>query len=167
MKRIQVIGGVHIADAGTTTLKDMFIGSGTGTKYSQTLADGAITDTPTLYIPLHPNVTKFTITEVDIGYVDTANVNDLAYVYLLRDNDATDYVNQSNIVWVNTTTPIPETPTSAPGYKYVFDPPRIIDLADAGKLYFITNWTTAVLSVGSGTGEFFYLIVKGYMDSPN
>jgi len=155
-----VIGGLYIPDSGGVNLYDFILGVDTG----QDLVSQAYQDTPTLYIPLHPSSVKaFEIIGYRYGYVDGANADDLANVWLIEGASATDYINQMYTVLA--TGALSETPLTAIGTYVEVDTPIPIYLQDDGKLYFKTNWTTAVIDCGAGE-HFFFIVYGKILDTP-
>jgi len=155
-----VIGGIYIPFTGTTNLYDFITGTDTG----QDLIDQAYAATPTLYIEMHPKVKCFKIIGYRYGYVDGATVNDIASVHLFEGAEAADDTNQRKAIPIAITSLI-ETPVSAQGTYVEIDTPIPVRLDDAGILYFIMNWTTAVISCGAAEHLFFVIYGESMEDS--
>lgn len=149
-----VIGGVYIPFSGGKSLYDIVDETDT----AQDLSDQAYQATPTLYINMHPPVKAFKITGYRIGYVDSANANDLANLYLFEDASADNDENQRQAIPIDISS-IAETPVTGLLTWVEIDTPIPVKLASAGKLYFMTNWTTAVIDCGAA--EHFVFIVYG------
>jgi len=144
-----VYGGVYIPVAtGLTNLYDLITEEDT----LQDLVDQAITDTATLFIKLNLDVDAFLLKSVSVGYSDGANADDLANLYLIEKPNAEDSVQAARTRYVS---------GGIAEALLDHDPvERPIRLDEAGKLYFITDWTTAVINCG-GAGEFLYIRVDG------
>lgn len=156
------IGGLYIPIAtGLTNLYDMFDDTDTG----QDLIDQATGAEATLFIPIHPNNAKWIkIEQVIIGYVDaSANINDLADVALYEGTSASQEIMQRKTIWNSGA--IAETPVGAVA-SITNSIARIMRLDTAGRIYFTTNWTTAVLSCGVAT-EYFFIKVYGEVLAPS
>ncbi len=90
-----------------------------------------------------------------VGYVDTAAIDDLANLWFLEGSDA-DNLTQALKVRDSDTDGIAEAtlPSQVTSNKS-------FNLDTAGRLYFMTDWTTAVINC-SGATEYFLLIANGY-----
>jgi len=156
MKTLELLGGVYIPIAsGLTKLYEIHELINTG----QLLISQAMPATlATLFMKIRPRAKSFTLHEIKIGYVDGANINDLAQVTLLRGPVAGDEQQQRKIIWQSGA--LAETPLTAAGHHFILDPPRKVNLDEQGKLYFATTWTTTVISCGAA-GEYFYLEIWG------
>lgn len=148
-----VIGGVYIEPgaAGGIALIDFI----TGVATSQDLVDQAITDTATLFMTLSPLCKSFFLTDVTMWYVDDANADDLAEMYLLEGPAADNGMQDQKARWRDTdgiaegiSTPVSDLHTS-------------FYLDTVGELYFLQNWTTAVANNGHSDDRF-YLRIDGY-----
>lgn len=157
MKHIQLVGGVYIAPSGTTNLYDYFTEQDTG----QDLTAQAFDDTATYYIPIKPTVRRFTLKRIVVGYVDGANQDDLSNIHFFEGSSATDWIQQAK--WITSTGAIGETPTTGAPDETNLDPGILVNLEDDGKLYFITEWGTAVISCGAG--EHFFIKVYGHVET--
>lgn len=160
MKTIELLGGIYITIAtGVVALFDIVEELTT----AQSLISQAMPGTTaTLFMNIRPKTKHFTLHEIKIGYVDGANVNDLAQVTLLRGPDAGDEQQQRKIIWQSG--PLAETPLTAAGHHIILDPPRKVNLDEKGKLYFATEWSTAVISCGAA-GEYIYIEIWGEVAS--
>lgn len=148
--RIQVVGGMYILANGGVDLLDW----NTGLDSNQNLVDQAITDTATLYITLDPPCRHFHLDSVTIGYVQDPEVNDLSKLWLIEAASDDDQLQRALARWSDEDG-IAEstTPTIVPAD---------VDfrLAYPGRLFFITNWTTAVFNAGAA--EYFLLRLDGH-----
>ncbi len=151
-----VLGGLRIAGSGVVNLLDIYDTALTDT--TQDLSSQAFNATASLFIPLHPAIITFELYQVEIGYVDGANTNDLANVHLFAGTSATDNIQQEKWIWSSGA--VVETPGDASANMYLLNPSRTINLDTAGKLYFITTWSTAVISSGSAA-EWLFIKVYG------
>jgi hypothetical protein len=143
-----VYGAVRIAATEGVALSD-FNGDATG----QDLVSQALTATATLYITLNHPVSNFELRQVSIGYSDSANVDDLAAVYLLEGTDADDDEQAFKVRWQ-------DTDGVAEGLLSVqSDVNTPMNLDTAGQVYFITTWSTAVINCGAS--EYFYIRIDG------
>lgn len=146
-----IYGGLYIPTAtGATDLWDL-IGLADTT---QDLVDQVITDTATLYITLNHAVKDFALTSVTVGYVDTANANDWANLYLLEGAAAADSVQAIKTRYISGAISEGPLTQSTVGLH------RPMHLDTAGRVWFITDWTTAVISCGAAT-EYLYIRIDG------
>ena len=157
IEKMQVKGGLRIIATGTVNFLDIWDG---GNDSGLNVADAAFNDTASNYIPLHPAIKALSLHQIEIGYVDTAAVNDLANVHLFSGASATDQLQSEKWIWSSGA--VIETPATAAGHQWLLDPPRKITLDTAGRLYFITEWTTAAISCAAG--EWFFIKVYGEED---
>ena len=104
-----------------------------------------------------PQIKAFEIIGYRYGYVDSANADDLANIWLYEDNQAADDANQRSAILA--TGALAETPVSAVGTWVEVDTPIPVILKDKGRLYFKTDWTNAVIDCGAA--EHFFFIVYG------
>ena len=150
---IHTYGGVYIGGAtGGVDLLDFYRG------YADTgldLVDQAITELSTLYITLSVKCKYFFCEEIIVGYVDTANVDDLAELYLLEGPHDTDLIQSAKVRWSDTDGIAESTLPVSTAVNKGFN------LDTAGQLYFLTNWTTAVLNC-TGATEYILIAVNGY-----
>ena len=150
---LHVHGGVIIQGAaGGGRLLDFYRGLD---DTSLDLTSQAITDEADVYINLMTKCKYFFCEEIIIGYVDTAAIDDFAALYLLEGPHATDLLQSAKVRWSDTNGIAESTLPVSTAVNKGFN------LDTAGRLYFLTNWTTQVINC-SGATEYFLIIVNGY-----
>lgn len=148
-----VYGGVYIAPgaAGGIALIDFI----TGVLTAQDLVDQALTDTASLFFALSVKCKSFFLTDVTMAYVDVANADDLAEMYLLEGPEEDNGLQDQKARWRDTNG-IAEglwPPVSGLNISFLLDTP--------GRLYFLQNWSTAVANNGHADDRWF-LRIDGY-----
>ncbi len=150
---LHVYGGVYIEPgaAGGVLLLDLI----TGLTTAQNLISQALTATATLYMTLQPKVKVFWLRSITMAYVDDANVNDLAALYLLEGPEADDGLQDQKARWRDTDG-IAEGLWTPVTVDYV---PFVLDAA--AKLFLLSTWSTAVVN-NDDVDDRFYLRVDGF-----
>lgn len=149
LRPFHVHGGVIINASEGVVLSDYL-----GIAADQNLVDQVITDTATLFITLDTKCKYFFLESVTVGYTQAPEADDLAELFLLEGPEADDILQRAKARWsdedgiAEAATPV----ETAANKSFMLD--------TSGILYFMTNWTTAVLDAGAG--EYFFLRVDGY-----
>ena len=145
-----IYGGVYIPiDSGGVNLYDIITEADTTLNLSNQSADTK----PTLYITLNDKVKSFNLKTVTIGYSDTANADDLAQVSFYEGTVASDEKSYVKMRY--------QTGAVAEGAHIRKDVDIPFRLDTAGRVYFTTTWTTAVIDVGA-SGEYFFIRLDGF-----